>query len=137
MTARALLGVDAPEPDDPDFISSFTSWDPRLVRACVDRVSEVAGADWRDVIGSRLEFSEFLLYGTYVMSLAPATARTNVGETTLCHSHWDPEPLDADGAQAFLDRITPDDLAVHIQSNSRTDDAVLDAVSRRLAEGVH
>ncbi|WP_448258174.1 DUF6492 family protein [Microbacterium aurum] len=133
QTARDKLGISEAEPDQPDYISSFTSWDPRIVRSCVSRISDVAGRDWRDVLGACLDFSEFLLYGTYVMALAPPTARQNIGETSLCHSHWDPVPLDADGARAFLDGVDPDDLAVHIQSNSHTDEAVLDAVARRFA----
>jgi len=131
--ARQKLGIPGAEPDEPDYISSFTSWDPRIVRACVDRVSEVAGRDWRDVMGACLDFSEFLLYGSYVMSLAPEIARSNVGATSLCHSHWDPVPLNAELVDRFVESISPHDLAVHIQSNSNTHEDVLDAVAQRFS----
>lgn len=132
--ARELLGTTQLEVDSPDYISAFSSWDPALVRACTARVSEVAGKDWRDVVGARLDFSEFMLYGAYVMGVAEPAARSNVHDRSLCHSHWDRVPLTIDQAQRFVDAIGPDDVAVHIQSNSATPDAVLDFVAHRVAD---
>ncbi|QAY59979.1 hypothetical protein ET475_08205 [Microbacterium protaetiae] len=133
--ARALLGTSKVEPDSPDYISAFASWDPELVRASTSRVAETTSRDWRDVIGSRLDFSEFIFYGTYVMTLADARYRTNTQQRSLCHSHWDPTPLDLEHADRFLDRLHPDDVAVHIQSNSLTDENVLRHIAERMRSG--
>lgn len=132
-TARDLLGVAEPEPDGPDYISAFASWDPRLVRECTRAVAKTTGRDWRDVLGSRLDFSEFLLYGTYAMTVADETRRRNVRSRSLCHSHWDPVPLDLAGARQFISGIHDDDVAIHIQSNSRTSEDVLSFVAREVA----
>ncbi|MCT9002636.1 DUF6492 family protein [Microbacterium memoriense] len=133
-TARALVGAPQPEADGPDYISAFASWDPALVRACVERVAAQTRSDWRDVIGSRLDFSEFLLYGTYVMTLADPSRRQNVSADSLCHSHWDPVPLDRAAATRFADEIGPRDLAVHVQSNSGTGETIRDYISDRVSQ---
>ena len=131
--ARSLIGGERSEPDSPDYISAFASWDPRLVRECTQRVSEHTGVDWRDAVGGRLDFSEFILYGTYVMTEAPQRERTNIHADSLCHSHWDPIPLDLDGARRFLSEIGPQDVAIHVQSNSRTDEEILQYIARHAA----
>lgn len=131
-TAHSLLSPEHDEPDTPDYISAFASWGPELTRQCLHRVEEVTGSGWHDVVGGRLQFSEFILYGTYAMTLADPT-RYFTSERSLCHSWWTPTPLDRAGAESFLDGLRPDDLAIHIQSNSHTDDDVLRFVAARAA----
>jgi len=128
--ALALLGLETAEPDSPDYISAFVSWDPALVRQCLDRVEAQTGRDWRNAVGGSIDFSEYLTYGTYVMSLAEPSRRTNVGERSLCHSHWGRTPLTRDTAREFVAAMSPDDIAVHVQSNSGTDDDVIADIVR-------
>jgi len=128
--ALALLGLEAAEPESPDYISAFVSWDPALVRDCLHRIEESTGGDWRNAVGASMDFSEYITYGTYVMSLADPTRRTNVGERSLCHSHWGTTPLTMDAARGFVERMAADDIAVHVQSNSGTGDDVLAFIVR-------
>lgn len=130
--ARALLGVGEGESDSPDYIAGIVSWDPSLVRDMLVRIEATTGRHWQDCVGQSLDFSEFITYGTYVMTLALPDRRTFVGERSLSHSHWGPTPLTMDAAQRFLETLAPDDLAVHVQSNTSTAEAVL----RFIAEGV-
>jgi hypothetical protein len=133
-TALQLLHPPGDEPGTPDYISAFASWSPEQVRRCTQRVEGVAAARWQDVVGSRLQLSEFILYGTAATTLPDAVPYFE-SDRTLCHSWWDPVPLDRAGAEAFLEGLRPDDLAVHIQSNSQTSDDVLRFVAARAAAG--
>ncbi|MFD4958815.1 DUF6492 family protein [Microbacterium sp. NPDC058389] len=128
--ALALLGLETTEVDSPDYISAFVSWDPALVRECLHRVEASTGRDWRTAVGASIDFSEYLTYGTYVMSLAEPSRRTNVGERSLCHSHWGTTALTMETAREFVETMPPDDIAVHVQSNSGTDEDVVAFIVR-------
>lgn len=130
-TAVRLLGVD-PETDSPDYISSFTSWNPSLVRECLGKIADVNGREWFDCLSGELDFSEFILYGTYVMCLAETRHRTFVSNRSLCHSYWETTPLLEANVPEFLAGIEPTDVAVLIQSNSGTSEHVLKLVNDQL-----
>ena len=124
-----LLGLPTPEADSPDYIAPFNSWSPDVVRSTLDRVTAVTGMPWSRAVGGALDFSEFMLVGAYATTQDPG--RTFAADRSLCHSHWDPRPLDLAGAREFVDGLAPDDLAIHIQSNSSTPAEVLEWVAER------
>ena len=124
-----LLGLRGSEADSPDYIAPFNSWSPMVVRAALDRVSEIRGIPWSRAVGSSLDFSEFMLVGTFAST--EDDGRTFTSDRSLCHSHWDPRPLDLAEARAFVETLAPDDLAIHIQSNSATPEDVLRWVAER------
>ena len=119
--ARRMLGLrgDSPLPHD-DFIGGVTSWDSRLVRECTHRVQEVAGRPWHDVVAGTMDLSEYILYGEYVMNFSPPERRSFISDRPLSHSYWRTEPLTMESARAFVAGIEPDDVLLHVQSNSHT-----------------
>lgn len=134
-TAHALLGLPWDAKDHyPDHIAGLVSWDTRLLRRCLDRVEEVTGKPWAAAVGEQLHFSEDILYGTFVRSFGEAQDRSHQRETTLCHSYWEPEALTAHDVDGFVSKFTEEHRAVHIQSNTDTDDQVFHAVIERLSE---
>ncbi len=128
-----LLGLAGPEPDSPDYIAPFNSWSPAVVRDALARVADVTGMPWSRAVGSSLDFSEFMLVGAFA-SVADNDDRTFASDRSLCHSHWDPRPLDLAAARAFAETLASDDLAIHIQSNSETPEDVLRWVAERFGE---
>jgi len=124
-----LVGLAGAEADSPDYIAPFNSWSPTVVRAALDHVSEVTGMPWSRAVGSSLDFSEFMLIGSFASM--DNDGRTFVSERSLCHSHWDPRPLTLAAARTFVETLAPDDLAIHIQSNSATREDVLQWVAKR------
>lgn len=131
--ALRLLGLTRQEMDSPDYIAGIVSWDPAVVRQLLTRIESTTGRRWQDCIGGSLDFSEFITYGTFVMSLADPRTRTFVSDRSLSHSHWGPTPLTMETAQPFVDDLDGEDIAVHVQSNTSTDDAVLRYIAARAA----
>ena len=103
-----------------DYVASFLSWDPRTVRAMAERIGRTTGDDWRSAIARHLYFSECILYGVYLDGIAAERDRSFTSSDSLCRAHWDPVPLDRAGADQFIKSIEPGDLAIQIQSTSRT-----------------
>ena len=126
--ARALLGLPAAEPPYPDYISSPLAWDPLIVRRMLARVEATTGRPWRTAIAGQLDFSECILYGVFIDEVIGAPANSFVSEDPLCRVYWEPTPLNADSASHFIRSVQPTDVAVVIQSKSRTPQAVREAI---------
>jgi hypothetical protein len=126
QTARRLIGV-PPDGDPPyeDPVGSFISWDPRIVRSAVERIREVAGRPWETAVAREWDFSEYVLMGEYVREFVPPDKRPFTSDRTLCHSYWSSTPLTMHAAREFVDSLSPDDVAIHVQSISRTPPDIL------------
>jgi hypothetical protein len=133
-TSYELLGIPwQPQPSFPDYIGGIVTWDPEVVRGCLARIEEVSGSSWAGTVARRLHFSEFILYGTYARHFGTAHQRSFREPTTLCHSYWSPTPLGGQEADAFVAAYSPRDVAVHVQSNSRTSPQIVEAVVAEVA----
>jgi hypothetical protein len=130
--ASRLLGTQIPD-EHPDYIAGLVTWDPVLVADCLARVHAVTSKEWASAVGSELHFSEFMLYGSFVHELGTPTQNSFVSHRTLCHSYWEPSPMDMDHAVQFVSDLDDTDVAVHVQSNSRTPQEVEDFIFRRAA----
>ena len=118
--ASRLLGV-APEGLPlPDYVTSLNTWDRQTVFDLLQRIEDVAGRSWFDVIGRELHFSEWTLYGKFVDRFIDIPSSSD----TLCHTYWDPRPLDQASADRFVTDIADTDVAVMISAKSRTPLAV-------------
>jgi hypothetical protein len=126
--ARTLLGLPPAEPPYPDYISSPLAWDPLIVRRMLVRVEATTGRPWRTAIAGQLDFSECILYGVFVDEVIGAPANSFVSDDPLCRVYWEPTPLNADSAAQFVRSVRPTDIAVVIQSKSRTPQAVREAI---------
>jgi hypothetical protein len=131
-TARRLLGVPDGSPPFDDYIAGLISWDPDIVRRSTARVQEVHGQPWQTSIAGLLHFSENILYGTYLTTLATQVERSFCEDDTLCHSYWGTAPLQMSDVDAFVAGLKPSDVAVHVQSASGTSDAVLSRLLQEL-----
>jgi hypothetical protein len=129
QVARQLLGLPPlPELPLPDYVNPINVWDPAIVRAMQQRISEVTGMSWVDAFTSELHISEFIVYGVFVDEVIGATARC---DPTLCHNYYDRVPLDRDRAMAFAEKITPEAVGMMISSHSGTSREIRLAAFRR------
>jgi hypothetical protein len=133
--ARELFGLPpAPPPPLTDYVSSFNFWDPAVVRAIQQRITETTGRDWLDVFTAQLHVSEFILYGVYVDEIQHAGGPRPPADQTVCHNTWQRTPLDLDGALAFADRLPAESVAMMISAKSRTPVDIRRAAIARCAE---
>jgi hypothetical protein len=127
--SRKLLGLPPPRFPAPDYVSSFCVWDPLVLRAMLTRIERVTGRYWMDAVTALPTFSEWTLYGVYADEFVKDVADIAI-ESSLCHSYWDPIPLTMERAVEFFASTPPDDVAILIQSKSRTPLAVRRAALR-------
>lgn len=121
QVARSLLGVAPAAPPYPDYVSSLLAWDPVLVRDLLARLEAGAARRWTDVVGSKLHFSEWTLYGVHVDEVVRGAASDAFASADpLCHAYWQETPLNDQTMADFLGRIRPSDIAVMISAKSGT-----------------
>jgi hypothetical protein len=119
--ARRLLALPpAGPPPLPDYVSAFNAWDRRIVLAMLDRVELATGRPWLDAVASQLHVSEFILYGVFVDCVLGQSANVVPADSMLCHSYWNPTPLDRAELDGFVAGVSPDDVAVMISAKSGT-----------------
>jgi hypothetical protein len=131
--ARGLLGLpSAPPPPLPDYISALNVWDRSAVLELQERIRKITGRPWLDSVAAQLHFSEFILYGVFVDEVLGREANVVGTDSMLCHSYWDPYPLDLDKGNQFINSMAVDDIAVMISAKSHTSKDVRQAILSRL-----
>lgn len=115
-----LLGLEPLPFPQPDYVSSFMVWDRDVVLALQQRLTDVAGRPWTDVLAGRLHLSEWTLYGVFAERLYRGGGTLPVIETSRCHEQWGGAPLTESGAKEFARTVAPDDLAIMISAKTRT-----------------
>lgn len=134
--AQGLLGLasDAVDPTT-DYVSSPLAWDPSIVRRMQQQIVQTTGRSWVESVSRELHFSECTLYGVFVDGWCAEPERSYSVDESLCRIHWDPVPLDRAGAERFVDSIQPHDLAIVIQSTSRTPDDIREFIIESATAG--
>ena len=117
--ARRLLGLPPAQFPASDYITSFCVWDPDALRAMLARIEQVTGQPWMDAITGQRTFSEWTLYGVFAEEVM-RYEKEALTESSLCHSYWGTVPLTFESAAGFLSGISPDDVAILIQSKTLT-----------------
>jgi hypothetical protein len=133
--ARELLGLPpAPPPPLPDYVTPLNFWDPVIVRAMQQRITEVTGMNWMDAFNARLHISEFILYGVFVDEVLGASGDRPPGDASICHNNWKRSPLTHEEAIAFAERLPREAIAMMISAKSNTPLEVRRAAIRRATE---
>ena len=137
QVARRLLGL---PPTDTlpltDYVSSLNIWRPSIVRAMQQRITEVTGRNWMDVVTAQLSVSEFILYGVFVDEIVAGSGPVHPGDDTICHNYWGRTPFTLDEALAFAEELGPDAVGMMISAKSHTAQDVRTAAISRCAEVV-
>jgi hypothetical protein len=117
--ACRLLGLDPPCFPANDYIGQLIVWDQATVRAMIARLETVAGRGWAEALCRVRNFSEYMIYGTFVHHTPAELARVAVTRS-LCRAHWDESSLDEAAISALLESASPDEVAVCVQSFGET-----------------
>lgn len=100
------------------YIAQLNAWRTGHVRALLADIERLSGKPWKQALLGTLDFSEFILYGTYVEHRLAGRGH-----------FWDPKPLTLsswyhpvrrpEDLPAFLSALEPHHVGIHIQSNLR------------------
>ena len=118
--AHRLNGLSPPAFPAPDYINNLVSWRTDHVRSMCREVEDRFGTDWASAVSRQRSFSECQIYGAYVSEV-----RRTVGhwatERPLCRTYWSGSSLDEESLREFIAQADADQVAVGIQSFTRTD----------------
>jgi hypothetical protein len=132
QNACRLLGVAPQAPPVNDYISSIVPWKRSVVKSMVARVEDATGEKWWKAVARTVQFSEYLLYGTFVDQVLGGTAGLQRDESDHCLAHWDLRPLGLDEVEQFVGRFGAGDFACLISSHSGTSPVVRQRVMAAL-----
>ena len=120
QNATRLLGLpDMPIPAD-DYVGNIIVWRRDTVRGMLDRIERTTGMNWVQALCRSRSFSEYLLYGCHVATDPAAGKLHSWMDESLCASHWDSTPLDEPGLNALIASLKQTQVALAIQSFSKT-----------------
>jgi hypothetical protein len=119
-TSHRLLGLPTPKLPASDFIGHIIFWDQETTRAMAAKIEAVTGRDWVEVLCQTREFSEYMLYGYFVLNEPRLLAGHTISSRTQCVSYWDPSKLGKDELNRLLRGASEDDVAFSVASFSGT-----------------
>ena len=126
-TSHQLLGLPTPTLPADDYIGHIIFWDQETVRALAARIETTNGMSWTEALCRVREFSEYLLYGSFVRHERTfSDAHVPVSDTP-CVSYWDDSTLGEAELAQLLSGAGPDDVAFSIASFSGTPVAAIRA----------
>jgi hypothetical protein len=120
VNAGRALGIESPPSSPHDYIATLIAWRRDSVEAMCRRIEEVHAKHWIEVVASVRKFSECMLYGRYVDEVAAGAGHFH-GREEFCRVHWTGEPLSDEAFREFVATMTPDQVAIGMQSFIGTD----------------
>ncbi len=130
--AGALLGV----PTDyfgSDYVGQLITWRRSQLLGLQQHISAVHGKPWHVTVSRSLDFSEYILYGSYVEHVVGDADNGHYYEAQdLCHCCWFAEQ--ADGLLSGRQPLASQAVALLIQSNLGLDPAQEAAILRSASQ---
>ena len=118
--AHRLLGLPAPTFPALDCINHLILWDQATLSAALARIEATSGRGWTETLCRERDFSEYLIYGSFVTATQEAPCRHDLTTDDPCRTHWGSERLDAAGVLDLMREAGPKEIALCIQSFGET-----------------
>ena len=128
--AGRVLGIASPEVTAHEYITTLIAWRRKAVLGMCRRIEDVSGEHWAAALGKRRRFSECMTYGRYVDEVLGGAGHFH-GAEEFCRVRWWGKPMSDDELSAFIAELTPEQVAIGMQSFIGTDIA---RVRRLLAD---
>ena len=129
VNAGKALGIAAPAGSPHDYIATLIAWRRETVLGMIGRIERsVPGHGSRWSHRSR-KFSECMLYGRFADEVEEGAGHFH-GVEEFCRVHWTGEPCRTRSFRAFVAAMSPEQVAIGMQSFIGTDLARI----RRLIE---
>ncbi|TVQ52330.1 MAG: hypothetical protein EA366_14240 [Spirulina sp. DLM2.Bin59] len=135
VNAHQLLGLPPFETkkSHPNFIGNIITWRQDNVIKLCDHVEKTLGMSWIKAIVQSWQFSEYVLYGTFVDQVLKEAAGHYPDWAPLCHEYWEPQPLSDPELQQFFLNLEPENVAVMISAKAEINPQRYRAVLESLA----
>src|SRR5208282_306877 len=108
-----------------DYIGHVIAWDKDAVRDMARAIERATGLSWPLALCRTRAFSEYLLYGHFVESSPARRAEHETTTRSLAVSHWGGAPLDAAAVAEMIAKAANSQVALGVQSFSRTSTATI------------
>ncbi|MGL4637942.1 MAG: DUF6492 family protein [Beijerinckiaceae bacterium] len=130
-SAHTLLGL--PEPAFPadGYINNLVSWRRNHALSMLQRIEQMTGTDVVTAVGRHRTFSEYQIYGTYVAEVMKMEGHWPAA-SALSLTYWDGEAMTEDALKLFVAKLKPEQLAVCVQSFTKTSTNLLRDLTKTL-----
>jgi hypothetical protein len=124
VNAARILDLPAPVFPADDYINNLVSWRRELVLAMIRRIEEHSGRDLVAALGRQRSFSEYQMYGAFVVSVLGGEGHFRMS-TALSHTYWAGDALSEATLTEFVTGLHPEQIAIGVQSFTGTPTALL------------
>lgn len=115
-----LLGLEPTPMPAPDYIHNAVSWRPENVRAMCKHIEKVSGRGWIQTLASQWQFSEYILYGTFVERVLGAEAAGHYSDPAkITLDYWTPRPLSDQELREFVAAVEPQHIGVMLSAKAK------------------
>ncbi len=115
-SAARMLGLGNPAALPGAYITQLVTMRSDSVRRMCTHIESQTGRPWMTTLLRALDFSEYIVYGTYVEHVEQC--RDHFTDASQhCHNSWFFDVEDKDSLRSFLASKTPEQAAVLVQSN--------------------
>ncbi len=129
--AASVLGLPAPALPATDYINNLVSWRRDHALAMLERIEQLSGRELALTLGRSRTFSEYQIYGAYVDGVVGGSGHFADPEP-LSLTYWSGDALTEVSLRAFVDRLSPRQIAICVQSFTGTStDLLRDYLSGR------
>jgi len=118
--AHRVLGLAPPGFPADDYIGQIIVWDKATVQAMIRRIESATGQGWAQALCRAHSFSEYMIYGSFVMNDAEQKARHVVTSQSFCQAHWDLSNPDRKMVLGMMRQSLPHQVALCVQSFNAT-----------------
>lgn len=117
--ASQLLGLDPTSMPAPDYIHNAVTWRRDHVQSMCRHIEQVSGRSWVATLGGCWQFSEYILYGTYVERVLGEASRHFPDPSKICQDYWTPKPMSDQELRDFVEGIQPQHIAVMLSAKAK------------------
>ena len=114
------LASHASLPSPHDYIATLIAWRRETVEAMCRRIEEVHSKHWVEAVASARKFSECIMYGRFVDDVIGGAGHFH-GSEEFCRVQWFGTPHSDEEISAFIAAMTPEQVAIGMQSFIGTD----------------
>ena len=102
-----------------DYVATLIAWRTLSVRAMIERIEASTQRSWVEALARQRNYSECMIYGRYCDEIDQPEHHFH-DETEWCHTYWEGPGLNEGGIRDFIDAMGESQVAIALQSFTRS-----------------